>query len=333
MRSLASRMRRHEDGVASTVGTLMALLVFLTFLSLITNQYVPVYMKDAESSHTNSALGQFSAMKGAIDLQALAAQSAGSEYVPVTAATAVTLGLDGVPIFAVPTVGRLRSDPDAGPFTVVFDYFIRSPSGGDFQTRVREQSNGSIVLSVFNRYYVPQTVVYENGAVIRSQQDGQVVRAPPTFLVSKVNGTLQLHFDLVSLYGRGEITGTGTEVVNTRLFATDHQTYDRFPGNAVIWINHTSAYGLAWYQFLNTTLGSSLNLPGTYTSTPLDQSFTARVGGEVAYRITVSYLPTTKQYITRLEIHNTALLPFESFRVRHAQVQVGIGEAPEDVLK
>ncbi|MFA5895786.1 MAG: hypothetical protein WC985_02645, partial [Thermoplasmata archaeon] len=101
------RLRRDERGVASTVGTIMALLVFLTFLSLIVNQYVPVWMKDSEAAHINGAIGQFGGIKGAIDLQVLGAQMAqnsGSVFIPTTSSTAVTLGVDGVPIFSAPTL-------------------------------------------------------------------------------------------------------------------------------------------------------------------------------------------------------------------------------------
>src|SRR3989338_5831958 len=93
------RLRKDERCVASTVGTIMALLVFLTFLSLIVNQYVPVWMKDSEAAHMNGAIGQFGGLKGTIDLQVLAAQMAasiGEHYGPVEAATPITLGLDGV---------------------------------------------------------------------------------------------------------------------------------------------------------------------------------------------------------------------------------------------
>jgi len=57
-RRFRPRRQWDDDGVASTVGTIMALLVFLTFLSLITNQYVPVWMKDSEAGHMGEALGQ-----------------------------------------------------------------------------------------------------------------------------------------------------------------------------------------------------------------------------------------------------------------------------------
>src|SRR2546422_9796986 len=109
MRLLIRDIRGDEKGVASTVGTIMALLVFLTFLSMIVNQYVPVWMKDSEAAHSNSALGQFGALKGAIDLQILSAQMARSDYVPVTAASAITIGAEGVPIFASPSIGTLSS--------------------------------------------------------------------------------------------------------------------------------------------------------------------------------------------------------------------------------
>ncbi len=330
MRVLIRDLRSDEQGVASTVGTIMALLVFLTFLSLIVNQYVPVWMKDSEASHMNSALGQFGGMKGAIDLQILtseAAQIAGTHYIPITAASAVVLGVDGVPIFSAPTIGTLTSRPDSGGFTVTFDYLIRG-----VRTRVTELSNGSIELDVANRYFISQRIAYENGAVIRYQSDGQVIRAQPTFNVVRTNNSLDVSFGLVSLYGTGAVTGTSTEVVNTQVFAVDRQDYEGFPNNAVIWINHTSRYGLSWYHFLNDTLSSSLKLGGIYTQTPLDLSFTARIGALVVYKVTVSLNPSTQMYTMRLEIHNNpAVLPLSVFRLQHAQTQVGVGQTTENV--
>src|SRR5207247_9334959 len=76
MRVLIRDFRSDERAVASTIGTVMALLVFLTFLSVIVNQYVPIWMKDSEASHMNTALGQFGGFKGEVDIQMLAAQAA-----------------------------------------------------------------------------------------------------------------------------------------------------------------------------------------------------------------------------------------------------------------
>src|SRR6266571_1318607 len=280
MRVLIRELRSDERGVASTVGTIMALLVFLTFLSLIVNQYVPVWMKDSEAAHMNTALGNFGSLKGAIDLQVLASQAArnaGAFYIPTTASAAIGLGVDGVPIFAAPTIGTLKSSPDSGPFTVQFSYLIRG-----VPTPVREQSNGTIDLDVANRYYVPQRVAYENGAVIRYQGDGQVVRAQPTY--------------------------------------------------AVIWINHTSRYGQAWYAFLNQTMADALKLGGTFTSSPLGMTFTATIGALWVYQVSSLFNPNTGIYIMQLKIHNNALvMPLSVFRLQHAQVQIGVGENTQSV--
>ena len=144
----------------------MALLVFLTFLSLIVNQYVPVWMKDSESAHMNTALGQFSQFKSSVDLQMLAVRSAQEQrrqHVPVTAFAPVTLGIDGVPIFTSPTPGTLETLPNEAPWNV---WFRKTLAGTTYE--VNESSSGVVRLSVSNRYFVAQDIIYENGAVIRA---------------------------------------------------------------------------------------------------------------------------------------------------------------------
>jgi len=336
---LLKRQLRHDsEGVASTVGTIMALLVFLTFLSLIVNQYVPVWMKDSESAHMNTALGQFGGLKGAIDLQVLAAQiaqNAGSHYIPVTSSTAVTLGLDGVPIFAAPTVGEIVVKPDAGPWTVAFYYSIRG-----VLTKSQDISSGVIELNVDNRYFIPQRIAYENGAVIRYQIDGQVIRAQPIFEPQRVNNSIDLSFQLISLYGRGSVAGTTTEIVNTKLFGLDRQDYGgaETPIKSTIWVNHTSTYGLAWYNFFNSTLSRRLGITsGQYTvsaspTTILFVRFIGKLNNENIYQVQATYDSGTNAYQISLQIFKQTELPVSAFRLQHAYVQVGIGENTEEIL-
>lgn len=327
------RLRNDDDGVASTVGTIMALLVFLTFLSLIVNQYVPVWMKDSESAHMNGVLGQFGGLKGSVDLQVLGAQiaqDAGTHYIPITTANAVTLGVDGVPIFSASTAGEMLLNPTAAPWTVEFSYDIRGTL-----TKVTELSSGSIELRVANRYFVPQRIVYENGGVVRWQSDGQVVRAPPTFEAIPLNNTLDMSFQLLTLYGTGSVAGTTTEVVNTKLFGLDRQDYTDL--RSTIWINHTSPYGLAWYQFFNGTLTRNLAITsGTFASIVSgDQvlllEFTARRGAENVYRARVTWDGVARTYRFGLEVYMTSGLPLGVFRLQHAHVTVGIGEGAEEL--
>lgn len=337
MRVVIRDFRADDEAVASTVGTIMALLVFLTFISVIVNQYVPMWMRDSEASHMSSVLGQFGGVKGSIDLQMLAAQaslSAGTFQIPVTTATAVVLGVDGVPIFSTATQGSLTMTPDTGPFTVVFDYTLRG-----VRKQVSEQSSGSIDLDVGNRYFVPQRVAYENGAVIRFQTDGQFIRVRPTFFVLNANNALNISFAIQSLYGKGVITGTTTEMVSTQLFAFDRQDYQTgrsnmsFPGNSVLWVNHTlSRYGLAWYRFFNQTLSDSLRLGGTYAQTGLSETFTGKVGATTVYVVSWSLNPGTGLYTMKLQINNNpGIMSIDAIHLLKGQIQVGIGDATTQI--
>lgn len=330
MHLLKRDLRRDEEGVASTVGTIMALLVFLTFMSLMVNQYVPVWQKDTEASHMNGALGQFGHLKQAIDMQILTAriaQDSGTAYIPITSSSPVTLGVDGVPIFGNPTPGELKADPNAAPWSIEFEYVKTG-----VLYRVEETASGIIELNVANRYFLAQRLAYEVGAVLRYQIDGQVLRALPVFEPILVENSIDLSFQVVSLYGSGAVAGTSTEIVHTKLFGLDRQDYDGIASS--IWINHTTRYGLAWYSFLNSTLARTLGVTsGAYTrvgnpTTTLLIEFIGRVGGLDAYRVRATFDPATDTYLMALEVYEMAY-PIRTFRLLHAYVQVGIGEATE----
>jgi hypothetical protein len=317
------RLRNDERGVASTVGTIMALLVFLTFLSLIVNQYVPVWMKDSEAAHMNGAIGQFGTIKSSVDLQVLGAQMAqnfGSVFIPTTSSTAVTLGIDGVPIFSVPTQGQLSSNPDLGAWNLTFVYRV-GPSPGVL-TYVRQNASGQIDLYVQNRYYIPEHIVYENGAVIRAQADGQIIRAEPTFQASMSGANMTVAFELINLYGQGGLAGTTTEVVNTKVFGVNLQTYGSIA--SAIYLNHTSAYGRAWYDFLNATLATAYGIqPGQGTF--VRNAFTIHFTAPNLYDIEADLNAASRLYTLKLMIFNTSV-PISSITLQMAFVQVGIGE-------
>ncbi len=319
-------LRRDERGVASTVGTIMALLVFLTFLSLIVNQYVPVWMKDSEASHMDGAVGQFGDLKSSIDFQilgAIMAQNAGAIFIPTTSSSPITLGVDGVPIFSSPTTGFLSSNGSAAPWFIQFTYLI-PPGAGGIATPVFQNGSGQIDLSVGNRYYPTGDIVYENGAVIRAQQDGQVIRAGPVFQVTKSSGNLSVAFELVNLYGQGSASGTSAQIVDTKVFGVSQQTYTGITATGVT-ISHTSAYGLAWFNFFNSTLASSLKVTQVTYSSSGGQTLVSAVSPGPYYSLRMVYVPTTNLYSVTLVINGSSLNL--SFTLQQAYVNVGVGES------
>ena len=336
---------RSVDAVASTVGTIMALLVFLTFLSLITNQYVPVWMKDAEATHMNEALGQFGEFKSSLDLQILAAHTAflaNQKYVPVTTFTSVKVGVDGVPIFATPTFGNFRADQDGSRWNVSFTYSL----GGN-DTLVPEANcgcGGSVRLDVFNRYFIPQSLAYENGAIIRSQPDGQVVKGQPAFRVTVVENTsVEVDFRLIELFaiGSGDVTGVGSEGLQARLLGLDLQEYTLIQTD--VEITATTLHGPAWYRFFNDTLGRAYGITMDYYDTYLAESDLiadyAADGTPIQltadnpiYRVQSLWDPGSRTYDFLLEFKlddaggdSIDVLPISAFRLMHAYVNVEVG--------
>ena len=306
----------------------MALLVFLTFMSLIVNQYVPVWMKDSEASHMDGAVGQFASLKGAIDFQvlgALMAQNAGKIFVPLTTSTPVTLGLDGVPIFSSPTTGQLTASPTCSAaanctWTVSFDYGIEV-GGISYPSSVSANASGQIGLTINNNYYPRGDVVYDNGAVIRAQSDGQVVVAAPVFQVTRSVYNLSVAFGLVSLYQPGSASGTSTQIIDTNVFGVNQQTYTNVASSPGVVIRHYTPYAQAWFNFFNTTLATSLKV-----TTPT--SYIVTGGGDIVtvtssyYTIQLNTLPGSSPWVM-VDINPSTLSM--TFTLQQAFVNVGIG--------
>lgn len=308
--SLSKRrvLRQDEEGVASTVGTIMALLVILTFFSIFINQYIPAWGKEAEAAHMNLALGNFGNMKSAVDGQILSAQAAlnsGSTYIPTETYTPIQLGTEQVPVFASPTIGRLSGDGDAASWSVSFEYVIP----GNPPRQVNQVAAGNVHLQVDNRYHVPYTLAFEGGAILMSQSTGEAVRVDPRFAVLNTANGVEVGIVLVQLIGSGNVAGSGTEGVHTKLLAIDMQEYKDV--SASLWVNHTTRFGTAWYNHLNTTLSLAFGV--------LESDF-----GDVSYNYTENPNGTGQEVTTPFY----RLSRVESGQLHNLSLQI-IHEPPE----
>ncbi|MBC7108434.1 MAG: hypothetical protein H5T41_06575 [Methanomassiliicoccales archaeon] len=241
-------LKRDREAVASTVGTIMALLVFLTFLSLFTNSYIPVWMQANERSHMNIVLNQFGDLKGRIDNMIVSAKITGeTEFMMYSP---ITLGAEGIPIFASPTAGQLIYAPIGSSntgFSMRFNYTLSGE-----RVEFNESGGGLIQLWAPNRYYVQQWVAYENGAIIVKQPDGQVVRAFPGILLQKIDNRVNIVITQIDMMGSNvTIGGTGAIGVNINLIYFESQSFTVGYGNDYgVNITMVTQYGKAWEQYL-----------------------------------------------------------------------------------
>ncbi len=226
-----------EDGVATVVGTIMALLVFLSLLSLITQQYVPVWMEDNEAYHMDDVKGQFSELKGGIDSLILADQKGYPRY------SSVRLGAEGIPLFASSTPGVIRFRPR---WDGVAEGGMRVNWTEDGEETIL-RSSGNISLEVYNRYFEEQTVIYEHGSIILEQADGEVMRARPPISIDEVDDEYRVRLTMIDLIGsERDIGGVSSVGITTELVSSFQNSYED-PGNFSI--NLTTSYPEVWRGF------------------------------------------------------------------------------------
>ncbi|MFP3872039.1 MAG: DUF7289 family protein [Candidatus Natronoplasma sp.] len=226
-----------EEGVATTVGTIMALLVFLSLLSLITQQYVPVWMEDNEAYHMDDVKARFAEMKGSIDSLIMTDQKGYPRY------SSMRLGAEGIPLFATSSPGVIRHRPR---WAAEEDRGMRVNWSHEGEETILH-SSGNISHEAYNRYFEEQTIVYEHGAIILDQEEGEVMRAKPPISIEEVGDEYRIRLTMVDLRGsERDIGGGGTVGITTELVSSFRNSYED-PGNFSFEL--TTAYPQVWRSY------------------------------------------------------------------------------------
>ncbi len=231
-----------DDGVATTVGTIMALLVFLSLLSLVTQQFVPVWMEDKEAYHMDEVMVQFSYFKGNIDNLVM------NDFTDYPLYSNFKLGSEGIPMFASSSPGIIRSRPGGGSFNLYFN-------SSDYDDPLDFTASGNISLEVMNRYFEEQKIIYENGAILLEQSgsENSLIRANPPIDIQNKSGSYFLNINLVDIRGqRRNIGGTGSVGVTTELLGTFRGTFQNSSESQIsnTTISMNTYYPSAWRGWL-----------------------------------------------------------------------------------
>lgn len=245
-----------DEGVAATIGTIMSLLVFLTFMGMFTNQFVPVWMGDNESTHMATVMTQIVGFKA--DIDGLVADYANSVIAPAPIVAPVTLHAPGIPIFAEATAGILMFTHESASrmpcLNVSYEdneYSLTPTTGG--------HAGGYIEFYAPNRYFIEQRLIYEAGAVILNQSDGEFVISGPQFSVSDVSGGRVVKLTQVSMLGVNKtIGGSGTKTINAEMLFASTTTF-RNTGGSALTISILTLHGQAWQTYFNQSLNASLS--------------------------------------------------------------------------
>lgn len=252
-------IKKDKEGVASTVGTIMALLVFLTFITLFTNTYIPIWMKENEKNHMDVVLNQFGDMKGKVDSLIVNAQVTGRPTINMY--QPLTLGSDGVPVFATATAGFMFLKP-GGPLgsveSAVGQTFWYKLAGSDTPLSFNSAGGGCVEFYGPNRYYVQQWYTYENGALLIYQEDGTAMRASPSLVFTRgSDGSIDVQFDQVDIIGTNtSIGGQGNGGLVIDLIYHDSQVYQVWNNvqnedNGDLTIEFKTRYNTTWTNIID----------------------------------------------------------------------------------
>lgn len=238
--------RRSEEGVASSIGTMLAILVILALLTMVTTSWAPEWTKSKESEHLRVVESQFSSLKALLDQLGLTGDT------DTVVSTPLTLGSEGVPLFSADAPGKvslMSSKSDS------YNTFSVTNSTGTME-RV---AYGSIIYESRNTEYIDQTFTYENGAIIITQVDGELVTVGPGLIIQNLSGVLKVSVTLMSVYSDGSsYTGTGTVGIQCRLVNEKITSTFSWPAPyETISINVSSpSYG-AWYNYFSRFIPTS----------------------------------------------------------------------------
>ena len=249
--SRARCIRRDEKGVASVIGTIMALLIFLTFMSMFVNTYIPIWMKENERLHMNEVQNQMGEVKGKIDNLIVNAQVTGTSM--VNTYEPLTMGADGIPLFASATAGAVILKPSGTTATGIQAIFNSSANGAI--VKINETGGGKLEFYAPNRYYVGQWLAYENGALIVKQDAGEAMKATPSLKMTKAGGVFNIVFTQIDISGTNStMAGTGVAGVNINLIYLDTQKYTEPVGQNTTVLKITTVYNAAFMDFMNKTM-------------------------------------------------------------------------------
>lgn len=229
-------LKNKDDAVVGVIIAVLLVGLILSIIVIIQTVFVPSWMEQIEAEHMDDVANQFAMIKFAIDTQ-----SATGKNIPIT--TSITLGNKELPFFTSSRAfGFLRILDE--------DYAVNITNA----TNTIEYLPEIIKYSSSNTYFLNIDYIYEGGAVITSQDEGNVMFIKPNFFVDydTVLGEVNISFTLSNIIGVGgkkSVSGYGTYPIQTN-FSRSNSTLITDVENIVI----TTSYPDAWRVFINGTL-------------------------------------------------------------------------------
>lgn len=238
--NMLRKFKNSEHGVVGIVVAVLLIGLLVSVVSLMQMVYVPKWMEQKEAEHMDVVDTQFSQLKFAVDTQS----STGQFNIPI--ATSITLGSKELPyLMSVRSFGQLEILPD------FFSLIVTNTSES------YNYSLGTIEYSSSNAYYIDQSFVYEAGAIITSQQEGNMISIKPSIYMTKVGENEEILIEIPDINGiGGKTTGMG---YGSTAIQTECVGFENVIIKDVSQISINTYYTNAWMMYFDWMLKSVLD--------------------------------------------------------------------------
>ena len=268
------KLRGSDNALVGIVVTFLLIGLIVAVVSIIQTVYIPKWMEQTESEHMGEVADQFAQLKFAIDTQVAIHQP----HTPI--AISIALGSRELPF--------LMSTRAFGSLDIISDSYrivIEDRTG----VIKFNNSLGTIKYSSSNAYFLDQSYIYETGAIVLSQYQGNIMSIKPTFSVQKEEN-VNISFTIINISkvgGKGSISGYGTYPIQTEYSPNSDKDFTSFEDISNITIY--TDYQNAWYGFINGTLiKAGLNYNGYGTNYTINISKENKIIVEFDASITVN---------------------------------------------
>jgi len=248
-------LKNSNDGVVGIIVAVLLIGLLLAVISLIQTVFVPNWMEQMEADHMGQVSDQFAQLKFAIDIQTVL------NITDIPVAVPITLGSNDLPYLSSARAYGILEILQNGA-----SIYIDDGNG-----TINDYLVGVIKYSSSNNYFLNQVYNYEAGAVIISQDEGDIMSTLPVFDATYDGwNSTDIEFTIVDIEGVGNklsASGFGNFPIQVEFSTSDNATWYN-----VKYINITSENYESWNIFLeNALINAGLDSSNYTITNPLDE--------------------------------------------------------------
>ncbi len=237
-----------ESGISTVVAAVLMLGLFVSVMAIVNVSYVPQWKGDAEYAHMGDVYEDMSTVKSNADLMAMAMSMDDNRSFSMT--MPVVLGGGYIPVF-----GGGKSSGSLSLNDGRFDMVITAENASNGTSYQFELSDlGSLKYVSHNRYFIDQSYIVENGALIMVQNGRSLMKLSPGLSMEASGNDVSLYICALELAGPAA-TVTSNDVEYVRFTSSDSRVL--FNSNetlSAVNITLNTENPRAWVQFLNTSV-------------------------------------------------------------------------------